>query len=244
MSSIDGRVALLTGANGGIGVATTERLLSSGATVVAVTRRASLDGGLAELADRCAGRLLHHRADMNDVDSLSGLVNETVEQLGRIDMLIPNAGLATVATVDQIDRQVWEETFRVNTTAPYLLARAAIPHMRAQSYGRILFTSSAAAYRGGFVGPHYAASKAALHGMVHYLSNKFAPDGLTVNAIAPAMVAGTTMIDEHFADGSAPRPPVGRLGTTGEVAELAVAMLSNGYLTGQVYLLDGGLYPN
>jgi 3-oxoacyl-[acyl-carrier protein] reductase len=114
--------------------------------------------------------------------------------------------------------------------------------MRDRGFGRILFISSVAAFTGGIVGPHYAASKAGLHGLTHYLGSRLARDGITVNAIAPALVTGTAMLPgdpEELSD----RIPAGRLGQPDEVASLAVAVLGNGYLTNQVIGLDGGMYP-
>lgn len=128
----------------------------------------------------------------------------------------------------------------MNLTAPFLLAQQIIPGMAERMFGRVLFTSSVAAFTGGVVGPHYAASKAGLHGMVHWLATAYAPTGVTVNAIAPALVGGTDMLPTSQ---GATRIPVGRLATTGEIADMAIAMLTNGYLTNKVYLLDGGVHP-
>ena len=130
----------------------------------------------------------------------------------------------------------------VNLRAPFLLAQRTLPGMRARGYGRILFFSSVAAFTGGIIGPHYAASKAGLHGLTHYLASRAAPDGVTVNAIAPALITETMMLPGE-PDELRTRVPVGRLGRPDEVADLAMAMLHNGYLTNQVVLLDGGLYP-
>jgi 3-oxoacyl-[acyl-carrier protein] reductase len=91
------------------------------------------------------------------------------------------------------------------------------------------------------IGPHYAASKAGLHGLTHWLAGRYAARGVTVNAIAPALVEGTALLPPGIDPG---RLPVGRLGTTAEVADLAATMLATGYLTGKVYLLDGGLHPH
>jgi 3-oxoacyl-[acyl-carrier protein] reductase len=103
-------------------------------------------------------------------------------------------------------------------------------------------TSSVAAVTGGNVGPHNAASKAGLHGLVHFLAARSAADGVTVNAIAPALIEDTGMLPGDPGD-LAGRIPVGRLGTPDEVADLALAMLANGYLTSKVILIDGGMHP-
>jgi 3-oxoacyl-[acyl-carrier protein] reductase len=104
----------------------------------------------------------------------------------------------------------------------------------------VLFMSSVAAFTGGIVGPHYAASKAGLHGLLHFLAARVAGQGVTVNAVAPALIEDTRMLPPS-AD---PRGlPVGRFGRPEEVADLAMAVLRNGYLTNQVLSLDGGAYP-
>ena len=130
----------------------------------------------------------------------------------------------------------------VNLRAPFLLAQRVIPGMRERGYGRILFISSVAAFTGGTVGPHYAASKAGLHGLTHFLAARLAPSGVTVNALAPALVAETGMLPGDPAQ-LRERVPVGRLGQPDEVADMAVAILANPYLTSQVISLDGGMHP-
>jgi 3-oxoacyl-[acyl-carrier protein] reductase len=114
--------------------------------------------------------------------------------------------------------------------------------MRERRFGRILFVSSVAAFTGGIVGPHYAASKAGLHGLTHFLAARCAPDGVTVNALAPALVQDTAMLPGSPEE-LARAVPVGRLGRPDEVAKLALAILANGYLTSQVISLDGGIHP-
>ena len=114
--------------------------------------------------------------------------------------------------------------------------------MRERGFGRILFTSSVAALTGGVIGPHYAASKAGLHALTHHLASRVAADGVTVNALAPALVEDTGMLPGD--PGELRRlVPVGRLGRPEEVADLALAMLANGYLTSKVIALDGGMHP-
>ncbi|MFD0660689.1 SDR family NAD(P)-dependent oxidoreductase [Thermocatellispora tengchongensis] len=121
------------------------------------------------------------------------------------------------------------------------MAQRIVPGMAERGFGRVLFVSSIAAFTGGVVGPHYAASKAGLHGMLHFIAARVAGDGVTVNAIAPALIEDTRMLP---AGGPGPRAlPVGRYGRPEEVADLAMAVLRNGYLTNQVLSLDGGAHP-
>ena len=114
--------------------------------------------------------------------------------------------------------------------------------MRERGFGRLLFTSSVAAFTGGLVGPHYAASKAGLHGLTHWLASRLAGDGVTANAIAPALIERTGMLPGASSD-LRELIPVGRLGTPDEVADLALAVLRNGYVTNQVFGIDGGMHP-
>jgi 3-oxoacyl-[acyl-carrier protein] reductase len=132
--------------------------------------------------------------------------------------------------------------YAVNLRAPFLLARRVLPAMVERGFGRVLFTSSVAALTGGVVGPHYAATKAGLHGLTHHLAARVASQGVTVNAIAPALIEGTRMLPGDPGE-LATRIPVGRLGTPAEVADLALAMLRNGYLTSKVIAIDGGIHP-
>jgi len=136
----------------------------------------------------------------------------------------------------------FDEMLAVNLRAPFLLAQRAVPAMRERGFGRILFISSVAAFTGGIVGPHYAASKAGLHGLTHFLAPRLARSGITVNALAPALITETGMLPGDPEE-LRQQVPVGRLGQPGEVADLAVAILSNPYLTNQVISLDGGMYP-
>jgi 3-oxoacyl-[acyl-carrier protein] reductase len=114
--------------------------------------------------------------------------------------------------------------------------------MRERGYGRILFTSSVAALTGGIIGPHYAASKSGLHGLTHFLASRAAADGVTVNAIAPALIEDTGMLPGDPRE-LATRVPVQRLGRPEEVADLMLAVLRNGYVTNQVISIDGGMHP-
>jgi 3-oxoacyl-[acyl-carrier protein] reductase len=120
-----------------------------------------------------------------------------------------NAGLSRPGSYDDVDAVTFDETLAVNLRAPYLLSRRALPGMRTRGYGRILFTSSVAALTGGIVGPHYAASKAGLHGLTHFLASQVARDGVTVNAIAPALIEETGMLPGD-PDELAARVPAGR----------------------------------
>lgn len=234
-----GRTALVTGAGGGIGSALVGALLEAGAIVVA-TARDPHPARLAAVPDELRARLDVRVADMRDLASLPALVASVEKDHGSLDVLVPAAGVGAVHGLD-LALDVWQDALTINLTAPWLLAQAALPGMTARGFGRILFVSSIAAYTGGRIGPHYAASKAGLHGLVHAIASRTVAAGVTANAIAPALIGGTDMV---AAIPDVTLPPIGRLGRLEEATALALALLSNAYLTGQVVLLDGGIRPD
>lgn len=242
-----GQVALVTGGSGGIGAALATRLAAAGADV-ALTYGAHREPAeeVAEQVHAAGRRALVLGADLTDPAAPGRLVAETRAQLGDPGIVVANAGLAVIEGWRDVGVEDWDRTFAVNTRAPFLLAQAALPAMIERGYGRILFVSSVAAHTGGVVGPHYAASKAALHGLMHHLAPRVAKHGVTVNAIAPALVARTRMlpVDPEDTDAVDVSIPVGRFGTPEEVADLALAMLRVGYLTDKVITVDGGIYPS
>ncbi len=236
------RVALVTGAAGGIGAALCRALAPE------VPALALAYGRSAEPAERLAAELAEEGpaarafgADMADPAAPEQLVRRVGEELGPVDVLVVNHGTATTRSYEQVDAAAFDDTMAINLRAPFLLARAALPGMVERGYGRILFISSVAAFRGGVVGPDYAASKAGLHGIVHFLASRVGRSGVTVNAIAPGFVE-TPMLPgdpSRLAEGI----PVGRVGRPEEIAAIALAVLGNGFVNSQVVGIDGGVYP-
>jgi 3-oxoacyl-[acyl-carrier protein] reductase len=166
------------------------------------------------------------------------------EEAGDVDVLVANAGVGVRRdALEDVTREDWHAHLAVNLTAPFLLAQRLAPGMRERRFGRIVFMSSVAAFTGGIVGPHYAASKAGLHGLTHWLASRFAGSGVTVNAIAPALIEDTGMLPGGSEE-LARRVPVGRLGTPAEVADLTLAVIRNGYITNQLIGIDGGMFPH
>ncbi len=246
LRTLHGRIALITGASGGIGGQTALALAAEGVDLaLAYGTHAEDAEKIAAQARELGRRVVLLPGDLSDPSVPAELVIQTVEQLGSLDVLFANAGLGKKLSWDEVDLGTWQQTLAVNLTAPWLLTKAVLPGMIDRGFGRILYVSSIAAFNGGVVGPHYAASKAGLHGLMHHVAARTAGDGITVNTIAPALVAGTRMLPVDANDPDAmPLPiPVGRLGRTDEVADLAVAMLHNPYLTNKVFTLDGGLLP-
>jgi 3-oxoacyl-[acyl-carrier protein] reductase len=245
-AELRGRCALVTGGSGGIGGALSRALAGAGVDV-ALTYGAHRDDAEVVADDvRVLGRravTLH--ADLADRTSPVEVVRQADAALGTVDILVANAGTGRQLPWDEVELDTWEHTMAVNLRAPWLMAREALPAMVGRGFGRVLLISSVAALNGGVVGPHYAASKAGLHGLMHHLAPRVADAGVTVNTLAPALIAGTRILPVDPADpGALPLPvPVGRLGTVEEVAAMGLAVLANGYLTNKVITLDGGLVP-
>lgn len=242
-ATLAGQVALVTGGSGGIGRCVAQRLAAVGAQVAVGYGR---DQYAAEriVADigAAGGTAVAVGADLGRPDAPGELVSAVEQALGPVAVLVSNAGLGRRQALEEITAADFDETMAVNLRAPFLLAQRTLPGMAARGFGRILFISSVAAFTGGIVGPHYAASKAGLGGLTHFLASRFAAAGVTVNALAPALIAETGMLPGQ-PDELRGTVPVGRLGRPAEVAGLALAVLGNGYLTNQVISLDGGLYP-
>ena len=240
---VPGRVALITGASGGIGQALARRLAAEGVHVaLGYGTSAGPAGDLAAQITSDGGRAVAVRADLRTPQAPAELVGAAEQALGPVDILVSNAGLGRRQSLEEISSSDFDDMIAVNLRAPFLLAQRVVPGMRERGFGSILFISSIAAFTGGVVGPHYAASKAGLHGLTHFLATQLASHGITVNALAPALITGTGMVPGDPEELRS-RIPAGRLGQPAEVADLAVAVLGNSYLTNQVISLDGGMHP-
>jgi 3-oxoacyl-[acyl-carrier protein] reductase len=161
-------------------------------------------------------------------------------QFGRIDVLVNNAGIARVQRIEEMTEQDWNLLIAVNLTSCFLTTQAVLPGMRERRWGRVINISSVAAQAGSIVGPHYAASKAGMLGLTRGYARVLAPEGITFNAIAPALIE-TEMVRAN----PNARPdliPVGRFGHVDEVADAVVMLAGNGYITGQTINVNGGLY--
>jgi len=244
MKTLTRRVALVTGASGGIGQAIARGLAAEGATVaLGYGSHAEPAEKLAEELVAAGGLAVAIGADLRKTDAPDRLVDAVESQLGAVEVLVAAAGSGNRQSLEEVSLDDFDEMLAVNLRTPFRLAQRTVPGMRERRFGRVLFLSSVAAFTGGIVGPHYAASKSGLHGLTHFLASRLASSGVTVNALAPALITETRMLPgepEELRD----RVPVGRLGRPEEVADLALAILRNPYMTNQVVLLDGGIYPH
>ncbi len=242
-SKLIGKVALVTGAGRGIGRAIALALAANGAHVAVNfrSRQAEADEVRSQI-ESLGQRSITVGADVSLGAEVSNMVDVVQKQLGPIGVLVNNAGIARPELVEHITEKSWEEVLACNLKSQFLLIQAVLPNMRIQRWGRIINLSSVAAQLGGVVGPHYAASKAGILGLTHYYAALLAKEGITVNAIAPALI-NTDMVTSNPKARQA-LIPVGRFGTADEVAEVAVMLARNGYITGQTVNVNGGWYMN
>ncbi|MHB8490758.1 MAG: SDR family NAD(P)-dependent oxidoreductase [Solirubrobacteraceae bacterium] len=240
--TLAGRVALVTGASGGIGAAICRRFARAGATVAVGygANRGAAEELCAEL-EAGGARARSFGADMADPEGPGRLVEEVRAAVGAADVLVANHGRGRKAEIDALTAQEFDLTLAINLRAPFLLAQGVLPAMRERGFGRIVFISSTAALRGGSLAPDYSASKSGLHGLAHFLAARVARDGVTVNVVAPGYVE-TAMLPGDPAE-LGRLVPVGRVGRPEEVADLVHAAATNGYITSHVLSVDGGIHP-
>jgi 3-oxoacyl-[acyl-carrier protein] reductase len=238
---LEGRVALITGASRGIGHAAALALSEVGAKV-AVNYYASEDCAL-DLVKQITGRggvAIAAKADVSQAAEVSRLVETVSRELGRVDVLVNNAGINPSKPLDQLTEDDWNRVIAINLSSAFLVSQAVLPGMREQRWGRIIMLSSIAAQMGGVIGPHYAASKAGMIGLAHSYAALLAKEGITANAIAPALIE-TDMIRGN--DRIKPELlPVGRFGQVSEVTDAIVLLATNGYISGQTLNINGGWY--
>jgi 3-oxoacyl-[acyl-carrier protein] reductase len=241
MNRLNGRTALVTGSSRGIGRAIALALAEAGAGVIVNYRRRAAEAEAVEREIRRFARpTASVQADVSSASEVARLVRTGEERVGPIDILVNNAGIARPQPVEEIAESDWDELLDVNLKSCFLVTQAVLPGMRARQWGRIVNLSSVAAQVGGVVGPHYAASKAGMLGLTRFYAQRFAKEGITVNAIAPALVE-TEMVTSNL-NARPERIPMGRFGAVAEVADVAVMLATNGYITGQTINVNGGWY--
>lgn len=241
MDSLEGKVALVTGASRGIGREIALTLARAGCDVAINYKQAADEANSVADEVRALGRkAVAVSGDVGDADDVTRLVAQIEAELGSVDVLINNAGITKVQPLEQIGLADWDSIVRINLTSAFLVTQAVLPAMRKQQWGRVIMMSSVAAQLGGVIGPHYAASKAGMIGLMHSYAHMLAKEGITANAIAPALIE-TDMIRGN----PNIRPdllPVGRFGQIDEVAETVLLLARNGYITGQTLNVNGGWY--
>ena len=243
--NLTGRVAIVTGASRGLGAGMAIGLAEAGADLVVVASSARLQetvDKIKALGRRCIGV----QADLIDTKVIPQIIDATVAEYGRLDILINCAGIIRRAPAIEFSEQDWDDVIQINQKAVFFLCQAAAKEMLKQKKGKIINVASLLSFQGGIIVPSYAASKSAVAGLTKALANEWAPLGINVNAIAPGYMA-TEMTEAlqksaERAPAILARIPAGRWGTPEDMKGLAVFLASDAaeYVQGQVIAVDGG----
>jgi NAD(P)-dependent dehydrogenase (short-subunit alcohol dehydrogenase family) len=240
---MDGQVALVTGGARGIGLAISSRLAERGVRV-AVGYSHGADTAK-QFAAAHEGATIH-QGNIGVAGDCERVISEVLEQHGRMDILVNNAGITIDRTVRKMSMEDWDRVIHVNLSGAFYLSRAVLQHMLDRGYGRIVNISSVIGEKGNIGQANYAAAKSGLFGLTNSLALETARKGITVNSVAPGFIA-TEMVQamppealQRVVD----QIPVGRLGRPDEIARVVefLADPDSGYITGEVYGINGGLY--
>jgi 3-oxoacyl-[acyl-carrier protein] reductase len=242
MFDLTGKTALVTGASGGLGGAIARALHASGAAIaISGTRREALETIAGELAAR-SHVIPCNLADKDDVETL---VSRAESAMGKLDILVANAGITRDGLLVQMRDQDWDEVMSVNLTATFRLARAATRGMMRRRFGRIIAITSVVGTTGNAGQGNYAAAKAGMMGLIKSLAQEYATRGITANCIAPGMIetAMTDKLNAKQREAILARIPVSRLGAPNEIAAAVVYFASDeaAYVTGQTLHVNGGM---
>jgi 3-oxoacyl-[acyl-carrier protein] reductase len=235
------QIALVTGGSRGLGAAIAIAMAEAGADVAVNFRRER------DKAERvCAQiqalgrRAIAVEADVSKAAGVEALAARVEHSLGAPTILVNNAGIARPQKIEEIRETDWDEILTVNLKSVFLVTQRFVRAMRGAHFGRIINLTSVAAQLGGVVGPHYAASKAGIIGITHSYAALLVKEGITANAISPALIT-TDMVTQNL-NAKPDKIPVGRFGEPEEVADVAVMLAANGYITGQTINVNGGWY--
>jgi len=240
---LNGKVALVTGAGGGLGTAISKRFAVEGASLICADRDGARADATASAIAKAGGSARAFRADVADPDECEAQVAETVRQFGRIDIVVNNAGIALHKLALDTSLEDWDRVLRINLTGSFLTAKAAARHMVKQGGGRIIQIGSISGQRGNMGGIAYGASKAAVMHVCKVLAVELSGQGIMVNAIAPGPIE--TGISRHGPTrkrGYLERIPTQCYGTVDAVANAALYLASDEctWVTGHILNVDGG----
>jgi NAD(P)-dependent dehydrogenase (short-subunit alcohol dehydrogenase family) len=241
---LEGRVALVTGAGGGIGAATARRFAREGATVVVNDVDMELARPVVTELQKEGARALSIAADVTARTDVEAMVDHVVGEFGRLDVLVNNAGVNRDAMSHKMTEEQWDQVLAVNLKGTFLCAQAVLAGMRERGWGRVINTSSVASL-GNIGQANYAASKAGVIGLTRTLALEYAKYGITVNCVAPGpvmtrMLAG---VPEAIREKIVAKVPVGRIARPEEIAAVHAFLASEdaAFITGQVLFVDGGM---
>ncbi len=246
MESLQGHVALVTGASQGIGRACAVTLAKAGATVALAARNAEkLNDAVAEI-ESAGGKAAAVPLDVSSEDAIKSAVKAIAAQMGKIDILVNNAGITRDGLLLRMKRADWDDIFTTNLTAPFLLTQAVLGGMMKQRWGRIINIASIVGEIGAAGQANYASSKAGLIGFTLSVAREVASRNITVNAVAPGYIvtAMTDAMTEEQKKSVTELIPLGRVGTDLDIANAVRFLAGNeaAYITGHVLDVNGGLH--
>jgi 3-oxoacyl-[acyl-carrier protein] reductase len=245
MESLQGHVALVTGASQGIGRACALTLAKAGATVALAARNEEKLKEVVALIENEGGKAAAFRLDVASEEAIKSTVKEISAQLGKIDILVNNAGITRDGLLLRMKRADWDEVLTTNLSAPFLLTQAVLSGMLKQRWGRIINITSIVGEMGAPGQANYVSSKAGLIGLTLSVAREVASRNITVNAVAPGYIATamTEALTDEQKQAITAGIPLGRQGTDADVANAVLFLASNeaGYITGHVLDVNGGM---
>jgi acetoacetyl-CoA reductase len=245
MAEMNGQVALVTGGIRGIGLAICERLMNRGVHIAA--GYSSNRDAAQQFSDKYADHgVTIHQGNIGRNEDCERVIAEVLEQHGQLDILVNNAGVTVDKTMRKMTPEEWDKVIHINLSGAFYLSRAILQHMLDRGYGRIVNISSVIGSSGAFGQANYASAKSGLFGLTMSMALETASKGITVNSVTPGYISTdmTAGVPGNVMDKLVARIPVGRLGEANEVARVVefLADPESGYITGQVYPVNGGLY--
>ena len=246
MRSLDGQLAIVTGGARGIGEGVCEVFCKQGATVALWD---VLDGS--KVVDRISkdgGKIFYQKVDVTSTESVKNAVEYIIDNYGKIEILINNAGIIRDRSFINMSEKEWDEVVNVNLKSLFIVCKAVLPHMKANGYGRIVSASSVNGFQGAFGQTNYSATKAGISGFTRSLCKEVGKYGITVNALAPGFIKSvmTESMPDEIIEAGIKMIPVKRIGTPQDMgyAYLFLASREAGFISGITLHANGGAMPN
>lgn len=241
IADLQGRVAIVTGSSSGIGEAVARQLSLAGANVVVNSSTSGTQGQ--RVAAALPTDAIYIQADISNPHQCRGLVDQAINRFGRLDILVNNAGWTTHVDhtdLEGVTDEILQKTFEVNVYGTWWVTKAAMPHLTDSDDGSVTMITSVAGIRPSGSSIPYSMSKAALNHLTLLLAKSFAP--VRVNAVAPGLTSTPWTADwDEMHNYVAATAPAGRVGTPDEMAAAVMALITNSYVTGEIFVVDGGL---
>ena len=241
-----GQVAVITGGARGIGKTIAEALARKGVNIVIADISSEQAQGTAAEIEKLGVKATGVGLDVSKAEEVNKVFGEIAKDYGKIDILVNNAGITRDGLIMRMKEEDWDAVININLKSVFLCSKEAVKVMAKQRYGRIINISSVVAFMGNPGQANYSASKAGIVGLTKTTAKEYASRGITANAVAPGFIttAMTEALPENVKEDMKRAIPLGRFGTTDDVANAVVFLASSeaGYITGQVIHVNGGMY--